>query len=161
MKRSQLFTMDLIFTASVFVMLFFMFAVSLNDSLMQKDAQYRSMQARMYAEQIASLLTLSPGVPFTWHEGDMLYPGAVQAENQLSMDKIDTLLSLELNQTLQVPYPTAILLDLVDASGYTPVDCSQYLKDKYGGCTYTTEQVVSRLVYSDDAIYRLQVVVDG
>jgi len=159
--RSQLFITDLVFTASVFAIVFFTLALTINESIVNNRLGFDSMKARLYCEQIAALLTLNPGVPVNWHEGGMLYPGAVDSRNELNFDKMDALMAMDLNVTFQIPHPTSLMLEEITASGYNIVNCSQYLFNKYGNCSYFDEQRASRLLYSGNRVFRLQVIIDG
>jgi hypothetical protein len=157
--KSQLFIADLVFTASIFALVFFFLAFTINQSVIQKYEEQESMKTKFYAEQLASLITMNPGVPFDWHKGNMIYPGAVDSENQLNFDKVTALMGMDLNDTFQLPYPTSLILDEVVSSDYYVVNCSQYLITKYGNCTYSDEGISYRLLYSADKIYRLQVII--
>jgi hypothetical protein len=159
--RSQILIADLAFTAGVFALVFFFLALTLNDSVVYAQQEFDSMRAKFYSEQIASLVTLNPGVPSDWQHGNMFYPGVVDSENKLNFDKLDAMMAMDLNETFQIPYPTSFIIEEVTSTGFDPFNCSQYLITKYGNCTYEAEARTSRLLYSGDKVYRLQVIIDG
>ncbi len=158
--RVQIFAMDLVFTGAIFVMLFFMIALMINSTITTHEQAFDNEKRLIISKQLASLLVMSPGYPVTWNETNIEYPGLAYSPNKLDRDKYSMLVGLDYSTLDLEGYNVSLILEEVTPGGYEPLNCSERIMQKYGNCTYTTEQRTPRLFYSDDKVYRVWVVVE-
>lgn len=158
--RAQVFITDLLFTAAIFAMLFFLIALEINQSIASVSVEFDKVKGQLLADQLASLLVSSPGSPVGWNETNIIYPGIVDFENHLVMSKFTRLAGIHLGSKLNMgQYNISVIIDEVRPTGDVALNCTDYLRDKYGNCTFMDEPRTSRLLTDGSKVYKLWVVV--